>query len=81
MAAYIAGAIQRWMRMGYRSSFDVQSLDRQIHCLDIMPERQQECAAGSSGGAVSLWDLRFSGQPVLCSANADHGDVVEVRPD
>ncbi|KAK9832220.1 hypothetical protein WJX74_003440 [Apatococcus lobatus] len=54
-------------------------LDRQIHCLDIMPERQQECAAGSSGGAVSLWDLRFCRQPILCTANADHGDVVEVK--
>ncbi len=56
----------------------MQSLHRQIHCLDLRPERQQECAVGSCGGAVSLWDLRFVGQPILCTANPDHGDVVEV---
>lgn len=57
-----------------------QSLDWQIHCLDVRPERQHECAVGSSGGAVSLWDLRFIGQPILCTANPDHGNVREVGP-
>ena len=32
------------------------------------------------GGAVSLWDLRFIGQPILCTANPDHGNVREVGP-
>ncbi|KAK9850600.1 hypothetical protein WJX84_003375 [Apatococcus fuscideae] len=68
-----------WGMDGLCSDHPAASLDWQIHCLDVRPERQHECAVGSSGGAVSLWDLRFIGQPILCTANPDHGNVREVR--
>mmetsp|Transcript_6299 Transcript_6299/g.13867 ORF Transcript_6299/g.13867 Transcript_6299/m.13867 type:complete len:411 (+) Transcript_6299:89-1321(+) len=59
------------------------ALQQRISCLHVHPSRPNMCAAGTSGGAVAVWDLRFASAPASWAGEQELGgaDVWEVRFD
>lgn len=39
----------------------------QVHSLAVHPSRPDLVACGGTGGAVGVWDLRWTTQPLLCA--------------
>lgn len=63
------------------TAFEVICLLLQLLCLDVHTSRPNLAATGSSGGSISLWDLRFQSAPLsLAGHETVAGDVWEVRP-